>query len=115
MRTSIEIGSYNSRRYSRPWIGRITAWPVGARPELAWGGYAEDDNGGELEIEAQAGDIIRWGQRDGRGIVHFRDVASQLIPAHKDNYESEAYGYWIEEENNRVQKPCQPALFDENK
>ncbi|MFA5154582.1 MAG: hypothetical protein WC554_18705 [Clostridia bacterium] len=67
MRISIEIGAYNQRRYSRPWIGKITSWPVGARPELAWGGYAGDDSGGELEIEAQPDDIIRWGQKDGRG------------------------------------------------
>ena len=67
MRISITVGSYNQRRYSCPWIARVTAWPVGSRPELAWGGYAGDDSGGELEIEASPGDIIRHGQKDGRG------------------------------------------------
>jgi len=67
MRAKIEWSSYNQRRYGRPWIARVTAWPIGARPELEWGGYAGDDAGGELEIEANPGSIIRWGQKDGRG------------------------------------------------
>jgi len=45
----------------------VTRWPVGGRPEIRWGGYAGDDDGGELEIEGDAGDIVRWGQKDGRG------------------------------------------------
>jgi hypothetical protein len=61
------IGSYNHRRYSRPWIARVTAWPVGGRPELEWGRYLGDEAGGELEIMAHEGDIIRSGQKDTRG------------------------------------------------
>lgn len=67
LRVVVSIGSYNQRRYGRPWIAKVTAWPVGDKPALAWGGYAGDDNGGELEIMAAPGDIIRWGQKDGRG------------------------------------------------
>jgi hypothetical protein len=67
MRVSVEYGSYNTRRYGKPWIAKITAWPVGGKPELEWGAYCGDDDGGECEIESQAGDIIRSGQRDGRG------------------------------------------------
>ena len=67
IRVAKKWGGYNQRRYSRPWIAAITAWPVGGRPELSWGGYAGDDSGGELEIMAAPGDIIRYGQRDGRG------------------------------------------------
>jgi hypothetical protein len=60
-------GSYNARRYGRPWIGVITSWPVGGRPEIAWGGYVGDDSGGEVEIMAFPGSIIRSGQKDNRG------------------------------------------------
>lgn len=67
IRVAVEWSGYNARRYSRPWIAAITAWPVGGKPELGWGGYAGDDSGGELEIMAAPGDIIRYGQRDGRG------------------------------------------------
>lgn len=67
-RIAISFGSYNPRRYSRPWIGRIIEWPVGGKPELEWGGYCGDDNGGEVEIIASPGDIIRYGQRDGRRV-----------------------------------------------
>ena len=67
MRVSQHFGGYNARRYSRPWIGKISAWPVGGKPTIAWGAYLGTDNGGEVEIEAQAGDIVRTGQKDGRG------------------------------------------------
>ena len=66
-RISISYGSYNHRRYSRPWIGRITAWPVGDKPEIEWGSYLGDKGGGECEVQANPGDIIRSGQKDGRG------------------------------------------------
>ncbi|MDD5095556.1 MAG: hypothetical protein PHV74_14450 [Dehalococcoidia bacterium] len=65
MRITINWNGYNHRRYSRPWIAKIIAWDK--KPELDWGQYLGDDNGGTLEIEAQPGDIIRYGQKDGRG------------------------------------------------
>jgi hypothetical protein len=67
MRVSVPYSSYNERRYGRPWIGRITAWPVGGRPEIEWGRYCGDGSGGEVEIMARPGDIIRTGQKDNRG------------------------------------------------
>lgn len=59
-----EFGSYNQRRYSRPWIARVSAWPVGGRAELAWGTFLGDDNGGEAEVAAVPGDVVRYGQKD---------------------------------------------------
>lgn len=67
MRISKSFGSYNQRRYGKPWIGVVTSWPVGSRAEIRWGSYIGDDNGGEVEINAEPGDIIRWGQKDFRG------------------------------------------------
>lgn len=67
MRISKQCDAYNERRYGRPWIGIVASWPVGGRPEIRWGGYAGNEDGGELEIEAEAGDIVRWGQKDRRG------------------------------------------------
>ena len=64
IRYSETVGAYNFRRYSRPWIAKITAWPVGRKPDLAWGGYAGNDRGGELEIMALPGSILRSGQKD---------------------------------------------------
>jgi len=66
-RISITYGEYNFRRYSKPWIARIESWPVGGIPKLEWGSYVGDANGGEVEIIAYPGDIIRDGQRDWRG------------------------------------------------
>ncbi len=59
--------SYNQRRYSKPWIAKVTAWPIGQKPTLKWGVYEGDDTGGEVSIEASEGDIIRHGQKDYRG------------------------------------------------
>jgi hypothetical protein len=67
MRITISWGPFNGRRYSRPWVARITAWPVGSRPAISWGNYLGNDFGGELEIEAAPGDVLRYGQKDGRG------------------------------------------------
>ena len=70
MRITYTYSAYNHRRYQRPWIARITAWPVGGRPKLEWGRYLgnhEIGSGGEAEIMAQPGDIVRSGQKDYRG------------------------------------------------
>lgn len=67
LRISETFGSYNGRRYGRPWIARLTSWPVGGKPEMEFGRYLGDDAGGEVEIMAFPGDIIRTGQKDHRG------------------------------------------------
>lgn len=67
VRVSVQFSAYNARRYSRPWIARVSAWPVGGKATLEWGAYCGDDSGGEVEIMAKPGDIIRYGQKDTRG------------------------------------------------
>lgn len=67
MRVALKYNGYNARRYSKPWICKIVDWPVGGNPKVEWGTYLGDDNGGEVEIEVQIGDIIRSGQKDHRG------------------------------------------------
>jgi hypothetical protein len=66
MTVSITYGPYNARRYSKPWIASIKDWPVGKSPVLDFGFYNGDDNGGFVEIEAAAGDVIKAGQKDNR-------------------------------------------------
>jgi hypothetical protein len=66
-RVSMDRGSYNARRYSRPWIARVSAWPIGGKAELEWGSYIGTDGGGSVEIMAAPGDIVRIGQKDLRG------------------------------------------------
>lgn len=68
MRVAQHFDGYNARRYSKPWIAIITAWPIGSKPTLRFGGWIGNDrDGGEAEIDAQPGDIARWGQADHRG------------------------------------------------
>lgn len=68
MRITIKTQPYLATRYGQPWIAVITEWPVGGRPVLRWGVWL-GRNGceGQLEIEAEPGDIVRWGQKDHRG------------------------------------------------
>lgn len=68
MRVTVGWGSYNERRYGRPWIARISAWPVGAHPELEFGRFVGTHGcAGATEIIARPGDILRYGQKDNRG------------------------------------------------
>lgn len=67
MRFAKKFTAYNDRRYGKPWIAKVAAWGVGQRPELVWGRYLGDSLGGECEIECEAGDLIRYGQKDNRG------------------------------------------------
>lgn len=65
MRISQSWSGYNARRYSKPWIAKVISWEVGKNPEISFGRFIGDDqDGGEVEIEAEVGDIIRTGQKD---------------------------------------------------
>lgn len=61
------FGSYNGRRYGRPWMARIKSFT--GRPELEFQKYVYNgsDNGGEVAFEAEVGEVVRIGQKDFRG------------------------------------------------
>jgi len=63
MRVTIEFSPYNTRRWGRPWIAKVTDWPIGKPPVLEFGGLV----GLTTEIDAAPGQIVRYGQKDGRG------------------------------------------------
>lgn len=68
MIVTIKFPGYNFRRYSKPWIALVTKWPVGHNPDMQFGTFiGTDSEGGFVELEANAGDIIRYGQKDLRG------------------------------------------------
>lgn len=64
MRTTFEVGSYNTRRYGKPWIAKVTKWDVGKHPEIEFGVSVDAH---QAEIDAEPGQIIRYGQKDHRG------------------------------------------------
>ena len=64
---SVKFDSYNDRRYSKPWIARVSKWAVGGRAEIVWGNYLGDYRGGTCEVACKVGDVIRYGQKDTRG------------------------------------------------
>ncbi len=93
MRVTVEFGSYNSRRYGRPWIAKVIAWPIGGRPELSFGGNV----GSHLvEIDAEPGAIVRWGQKDHRGNnTTARWGIVQLENAIEDCSAEQAREHWL--------------------
>lgn len=68
---TIKFGSYNEKRYSKPWIARVFSWPIGGHASVEWGNFlGGPGEAGECEIEARIGDIIRYGQKDNRNPRH---------------------------------------------
>jgi hypothetical protein len=63
MRITLKFGPYDETEYGKPWIAVVTAWPVDSGPAIRWGNYTGDNTGGEVEADATAGDIVRWGQK----------------------------------------------------
>lgn len=62
-----ETSSYNARRYGKPWCARVTG--VDARGKLIyeWAEWTGRIGGtGLLRAACKPGEIIAWGQRDGR-------------------------------------------------
>jgi hypothetical protein len=67
MRISKKVKPYDAHQYARPYIAKVIKWPVGARAELQWGTFlGEPETGGELEVEAKPGDVLRYGQKNKR-------------------------------------------------
>jgi hypothetical protein len=69
MRYVIPFTGYDRQSFSRPWIAKVGEWSIPNRPNLTWGECLETFPGsqGLLEIEADPGDVIRWGQKDYQG------------------------------------------------
>lgn len=69
MKITIETGSYNNRRYGKPWIAKVDF--SDAKGVFAWGDWVgEAGSAGMVMIEAQPGDIIAQGQKDHRAPAH---------------------------------------------
>jgi len=68
---SIKRRPYRPRRDARPWIALLADWPVGQfHPTVArWGAFVGTPAvGGTLQINANPGDIVRWGSL--RNVAH---------------------------------------------
>jgi hypothetical protein len=69
MTTRIEkpMGSYNERRYSKPWIA-VVDFSKAVNGEFRWGNWVGDAHGGSglLVMDVEDGDIVAIGQKDFR-------------------------------------------------
>ena len=66
MEITKETGSYNERRYGKPWIARVD-YTESRKGEFKFGEWVGRIGGeGELYIKAEPGDIIATGQKDFR-------------------------------------------------
>ena len=59
----INFESYNKYRFQKPWISKVIEWPSGKSAIVSWGKYQGDEDGGDAEIMATPGDVVRWGQK----------------------------------------------------
>ena len=67
MKIERQTGSYNQRRYGKPWIARVDFdSPQGKFEFGAWIGDHYNGGEGTLIIDADPGDIIARGQKDFR-------------------------------------------------
>ena len=68
MKTIKTYSSYNNRRYSKPWAAKVTLDDQKRMKMNFCGLYtAKDGDAGDLKIDAQNGELIAFGQKDGRG------------------------------------------------
>ena len=104
--------TYNERRFSKPWIAVVETWPVGGRPTLRWGSWlGKEGQVGELEIDANVGDVVKFGQKDYRkrsgtvskfGVVHSNGTIME-VP------EKEAREFFEAEMEKLVEEIQQPT------
>ncbi len=67
MKIEITTGSYNERRYEKPWIAKVDfSDPKGNFIWGDWVGDARTGSSGILIIEVNPGDVIAEGQKDFR-------------------------------------------------
>jgi hypothetical protein len=59
----ISFNSYNKYRFQKPWISKVIEWPPGKSAIVSWGKSQGDEDGGDAEIMATPGDVVRWGQK----------------------------------------------------
>ncbi len=70
MATKIQIktGSYNQRRYGKPWIAMVD-FSKNPKGDFQWGDWVGDARNGEeglLLLDVEEGDIVARGQKDFR-------------------------------------------------
>lgn len=98
IRVVINYGSYNDRRYSKPWMAKVVAWPVGKNAELKFSGLfvGTASEGGYVEMMAMPGELIRYGQKDNRNTRHTEANWAVVRPdgSIKDLTTTEAREYW---------------------
>lgn len=61
------FGSYNDRRYGKPWGAKVSL--SGIKPQYDFCGSFDGTPGsaGNVRIEAEVGDVLAFGQKDFRG------------------------------------------------
>lgn len=72
MRIAFTVGPYSAKHYSKPWISKVTKWKPGRPPALKFGKVLDNNR---AEIEANPGDVLRYGQKNYRGGESLKNFA----------------------------------------
>ena len=63
----IDTQPYNERRYSKPWIAKVTFPKEKPDGQFAWGHWVgQEGDTGLLSVAVQPGDVVAQGQKDYR-------------------------------------------------
>lgn len=65
MKLEIPTGSYNPRRYGKPWCAKLTL--PDKKFVYEWGTWIGDDYSGVLILDVNPSDVFCTGQKDHRG------------------------------------------------
>lgn len=97
----IKTGSYNSRRYGKPWVARVdfTNNPKGGFQWGTWVGDGRVGSEGLLLIDADEGDIIAEGQRDFRNPRNSAPIYYQVRGGELVKLSGKAEAYKLAVEN----------------
>ncbi len=113
MKITEKTDSYNERRYGKPWIAKVdfSKNPLG---EFQFGNFiGEPGRAGILEINAEPGDVLAYGQKDNRSsrysAPNYYLVGEGCVQT-KLAGKAEAYTEW-----KRINKSVseKPALIEE--
>lgn len=64
-RITFPFEKYNNRKFSKPWIAKVTQWETGSNPSYLFGKFlGVHGQAGICEISARIGDVICWGQKN---------------------------------------------------
>ncbi len=114
---TVPTEAYDNKRFSLPWIARVTDWESGKGPRVRFGKYSgKDGDPGKIIIDAEIGDVIKIGQKDYTGEATKNDY--YIVGEHEEISqisEEAALEHYIETwtDKKEVERPLEQYTTEE--